>query len=93
MREIQEYPDSASESSSKAYSLLSTTERYGFAAAMATVSKVFSLSHNLSTSLQSETIDIVYFLKHADDLKTEVRDIRERSESMFYPLFTEGTEP
>ena len=87
MREIQEYSDSDSESSSKAYSLLSAITKYSFASAMGTVSKVFSLPNNLSTSLQSETIDLVYFLKHADDFKSKVRDLRE---AMIHPLLLKG---
>jgi hypothetical protein len=82
MKEIQEHPDSDCKSSSKVYSSLSAIERYSFVAAMVTVSKVFSLSHNLSTSLQSETIDLVYFLKHSDDLRSKVSDMRERSEAV-----------
>ena len=92
MMEIQEHPDSDCKSSSKVYSSLSAIERYSFVAAMVTVSKVFSLSHNLSTSLQSETIDLVYFLKHTDELRSKNRDMRERSEVIFHPLFTEGTD-
>jgi hypothetical protein len=92
MRDIQEHPDSHSESSSKAYSLLSAIERCSFVAATVTVSKVFSLSHNLSTSLQSETIDLVCSLKHTDELRSKNRDMRERSEVIFHPLFTEGTD-
>ena len=57
---------------------------------MVTVSKDFSLSRTLLTSLQLETKDLVYFLKHAEDLKSKVRDMRERSEAIFHPLFTEG---
>ena len=41
LREVQEHPDSDSESSSKAYSLLSAIEKCTFVAAMVTVSKVF----------------------------------------------------
>jgi hypothetical protein len=78
-REIQEHPDSDSESTSKAYSLLSATEKCNFATAMVTISKVFILSHNFLTSLQSETIDISYFLEHNGDLKSEVRYIRHSS--------------
>ena len=66
MREIQEQPDSDSECSSETRSSLSAIKRRSFTTAMVTVSKVFSPSHNLSTSLQSETIDIVRFLKQAD---------------------------
>ena len=92
MKKIQEHPDSDCESSSIAYSLLSTNERYSFGAAMVTVSKVFSQSHNLLTSLQSETMDLVYFLKHSENLRSKVIDMQERSESIFHPLFTEGIE-
>ena len=92
MRGIQEHPDSDSESSSKAYSLLSAIERSSFVAVTVTVSKAFSLSQNLSTALQSETIHLVCFLEDVDDLKSEVRDMRETSEATFHPLFTEVTE-
>ena len=91
MKEIQEHPDSDSESYSKAYSLISVIEGCSLVAPMVTVSKVFSVSHNLSTSLQAKTKDLVYFLKHADDLKSEVRDMRETSEATLHPIFTEVT--
>ena len=42
---------------------------------MITVTKVFSLSHNLSKSLQSETIDLVYFLRYADNPKSKKGEI------------------
>jgi hypothetical protein len=87
LKEIQEHPDSDSETSSKAYSLLTAIEKCSFVAAMTSVSNIFSLSHNLSTSLQSETIDLVYFLKYADDLKKEVLDMRMESEAKFKYIF------
>ena len=66
-----------------AYFFPSAIERYSFVAAMIIVSEVFSQSHNLSTSLQSETIDLVYFFKHTDILKSQDRDMRERVSSTF----------
>jgi hypothetical protein len=42
--------------------------------------------------LQSETIDLVYFLKHADSLKKEVLDIRTNSEARFKSIFTDVIE-
>lgn len=87
LREIQEHPDSDSDTSSKAYSLLSAIEKCSFVVTITSVSKIFSLSHNFSTSLQSETIDLVYFLKHADDLKKEVLDMRMESEAKFQSIF------
>ena len=36
-------------------------------------------------------IDLVYFLKHADELKNKDKDMREGSEAMFHPFIIEGT--
>ena len=59
---------------------------------MVAVSNVFSLSYDLSTSLQSGTIDLVYFLNDTDELKSKVKNMRKRSEDVFHPLPVEEIE-
>ena len=65
LMEIQEDNNSYPESLSKGYALLSVIEKCSFVTAMTTLSKIFIMSHHLLTSLQAETIDLVYFLQHA----------------------------
>lgn len=85
LRDIKEHSDS--DTSSKAYSLLSCylQEKNTVLLLLTSVKKVFHLTPlSFSTLLQSITIDfvnLVHFLKHADSLKKEVSDMRANNEA------------